>query len=101
MGLGAVSYGIQFENKPKRIVVTDVNEDRINRAREVISEEHAKEMGLELHYVNTAGMADPIAELMAITQDRPTASLRRKSTSITVTTQARISWEHQGEIRMT
>ena len=30
MGLGAVSYGIQFENKPKRIVVTDVNEDRIN-----------------------------------------------------------------------
>lgn len=69
MGLGAVSYGIQFENKPKRIVVTDVNEDRINRAREVISEEHAKEMGVELHYVNTAGMADPIAELMAITQD--------------------------------
>ena len=27
-----------------------------------------KEMGVE-HYVNTAGMADPIAELMAITQD--------------------------------
>lgn len=48
--------------------MTDVNEDRINRAREVISEEHAKEMGVELHYVNTAGMADPIAELMAITQ---------------------------------
>jgi len=42
MGLGAVSYGIQFENKPKRIVVTDVNDDRIKRAQEVIPEEHAK-----------------------------------------------------------
>ena len=28
-----------------------------------------KKWGVELHYVNTAGMADPIAELMAITQD--------------------------------
>lgn len=68
MGLGAVSYGLQFENKPKRIVVTDVNEDRIRRAREVIPEEHARERGIELLYVNTAAMADPVAELTAITE---------------------------------
>lgn len=68
MGLGAVSYGIQFENKPKRIVVTEVSDEKIARAKEVISEESAKEKGVELIYVNTAKMADPIAELMEISE---------------------------------
>lgn len=68
MGLGAVSYGLQFENKPKRIVVTEVNDAKIARAREVISEEHAREMGVELIYVNTASMADPVEELMKISE---------------------------------
>lgn len=68
MGLGAVSYGLQFENKPKRIVVTDVSDDRIARAKEMISPETAKERGIELLYVNTAAMEDPIQELMDITE---------------------------------
>ncbi|MBE5973124.1 MAG: L-sorbose 1-phosphate reductase [Paenibacillaceae bacterium] len=68
MGLGAVSYGLQFENKPKRIVVTDISDDRIARAKEVISEESALERGIELRYVNTAIMADPVSELMAFTE---------------------------------
>ena len=67
MGLGAVSYGLAFENKPKRIVVTDINDAKIARAKEVIPESEAKEKGIELHYVNTANMEDPIAELRAIT----------------------------------
>ncbi|ADL06484.1 zinc-binding dehydrogenase [Lacrimispora saccharolytica] len=67
MGLGAVSYGLQFENKPKRIVVTDISDERIARAKEVISEETALERGIQLLYVNTAKMKDPISELMAIT----------------------------------
>ena len=68
MGLGAVSYGLQFENKPKRIVVTDVSDDRIARAKEMISPETAKEREIELLYVNTAAMEDPIKELMDITE---------------------------------
>lgn len=68
MGLGAVSYGIQFENRPKRIVVTDVSDDRIARAKEMITIEQAKEKGVELSYVNTASMENPIEELMAITE---------------------------------
>ena len=35
MGLGAVSYGLTFENKPKRIVVTDVDDAKIERAKAV------------------------------------------------------------------
>jgi threonine dehydrogenase-like Zn-dependent dehydrogenase len=66
MGLGAVSYGLQYKNKPKRIVVTDVSDDRIKRAEEVITTAFAKEKGVELIYVNTAKMQDPIKELIAI-----------------------------------
>lgn len=67
MGLGAISYGLTYENKPKRIVVTEISEDRINRAREVISEEEAAEHGVELIYVNTSRMEDQVEELKAIT----------------------------------
>lgn len=70
MGLGAVSYGLYTENKPKRLVVTDISDDRISRAREVISEEYAATKGVELIYVNTATMADQEAELMAITEGK-------------------------------
>ncbi|MFV0466045.1 MAG: zinc-binding dehydrogenase [Lachnospiraceae bacterium] len=67
MGLGAVSYGLCFENKPKRIVVTDISDDRIARAREVISEEEAKEAGVELIYVNTTCTDNPVQYLMGLT----------------------------------
>lgn len=69
MGLGAVSYGMQYKNKPKRIVVTDVSDDRINRAREVIPEAFAEKQEVELMYVNTAKMEDPVKELRALTDD--------------------------------
>ena len=67
MGLGAVSYSLTYENKPKRVVVTDIDDAKIARARSVISEEYAASHGVELHYVNTAKMDDPVNELMAIT----------------------------------
>lgn len=68
MGLGAVSYALCMENKPKRLVVTDVNDERIKRAGEVISVETAKEAGVELHYVNTATLDDAYQYLMDITE---------------------------------
>ena len=68
MGLGAVSYGIRFGNTPKRIVVTDINDARIARAKEVISPVLAASYGVELQYVNTADMADPWQALMDITE---------------------------------
>jgi len=70
MGLGAVSYGLYTQNKPKRLVVTDISDDRIRRAREVISEETAAEKGIELIYVNTQTMQNPIEELMTLTEGK-------------------------------
>lgn len=67
MGLGAVSYAIVSEYEPKRIVVTDIDDKKIERAKQVVSPEWAKEHGIELLYVNTAKMTDPEAGLMALT----------------------------------
>lgn len=68
MGLGAVSYGIHFENTPKRIIVTDINDGRIARAEEVISPEYAAGYGIELQYLNTAHMENPWQTLMDVTE---------------------------------
>lgn len=68
MGLGAISYGLCIENRPKRIVVTDIDEDKLKRAREMITPLEAAEKGVELIYVNTSAMEDPYKELMALTE---------------------------------
>lgn len=68
MGLGAVSYGIQFENRSKRIVVTDISDDRIARAKKMITPEQAAANGVELIYANTAAMDDEYEGLMALTE---------------------------------
>lgn len=70
MGLGAISYGLTYENKPKRIVVTEINDERVERAREVISEEEAKEHGVELIYVNTSKMDDQVKGLMELSEGK-------------------------------
>jgi threonine dehydrogenase-like Zn-dependent dehydrogenase len=68
MGLGAVSYGLSFVNKPKRIVVTDTSEANIERAKRAIPVNYAKEKGIELIYINTLNIEDPVKYLMAITE---------------------------------
>lgn len=68
MGLGAVAYGIVCEYHPKRIVVTDVDDAKIARAKEVISPEYAAEHGIELIYANTAKMEDPKKGLIDLTE---------------------------------
>ena len=63
MGLGALTYALHRDVRPSMIVVTDINQDRLDRAAHLFSPEEAKADGIELHFVNTAKMADPVAEL--------------------------------------
>ncbi|MGI6020739.1 MAG: zinc-binding dehydrogenase [Lachnospiraceae bacterium] len=68
MGLAAIDYALHNEFKnPARLVVTDIDEARLQRAREVYSPERAKECGVDLIYVNTAGMEDAVSELRKLT----------------------------------
>lgn len=64
MGLGAVSYGIH--TGIKQLVVTDINDEKLNRAKELISPEYAKKYGVELIYINSTDYD----ELMALTDGK-------------------------------
>jgi threonine dehydrogenase-like Zn-dependent dehydrogenase len=56
MGIGAIDYAINGKKKPKMIVVTDINEDRLHRAQQLITVEKALENGIELIYLNTSNI---------------------------------------------
>ncbi len=70
MGLGAIDYAINCDRRPKLLVVTDIDEARLERAKQVITVEQAAKNGVELHYVNTGKLEDPVAHLMSYTQGK-------------------------------
>ena len=65
MGLGAIDYAINCDRKPSLLVVTDIDESRLDRAREIFSEKSAAEKGVKLIYVNTS-KEDAVATLMEL-----------------------------------
>ena len=65
MGLGAVDYAIHGPRRPKLLVVTDIDDDRLSRAASLYTVEDAKANGVELVYLNT-GCDDPVAKMMEI-----------------------------------
>jgi len=63
MGLGAIDYAIHNPRKPSRLIVTDIDDKRLARAAQLLSPEEAKRNGVELTYVNTKDLADPVDHL--------------------------------------
>ena len=69
MGLGAIDYAIHCDRKPSLLVVTDIDESRIKRAKEILSPEEAQKNGVKLIYVNTSEMENPVEYLKELTSD--------------------------------
>ncbi len=70
MGLAAINYVLHREDrKPSLLVVTDVNQSRLDRAAEIYSVDFAASRGIDLRYVNTGNMEDPVRELKVISDD--------------------------------
>jgi threonine dehydrogenase-like Zn-dependent dehydrogenase len=67
MGLAAISYILNREDrKPSLLVVTDIDHERLNRAAKLHTPELARERGIELHYLNTGGLADPARHIKGL-----------------------------------
>jgi threonine dehydrogenase-like Zn-dependent dehydrogenase len=66
MGLGAIDYAVHNPRRPSLLVVTDIDESRLARAAQLLTVEDAKANGVELIYVNTRDIADPVAHLKTI-----------------------------------
>jgi len=64
MGLAAINYVLNRpDRKPSMMVVTDIDQDRLDRAAALYSPQVAAERGIELHYVNTSASNDPVQAL--------------------------------------
>ena len=62
IGLGSIAYALCCDRRPGTIVVTDIDQDRLDRAEELFRQQ-AIDAGIELHLVNTRGMEDPATYL--------------------------------------
>jgi len=70
MGLGAIDYALHNERKPKLLVVTDINEERLARAASIYTVEDAAKQGTRLVYVNTSSPDRGIDYLMSLTDGK-------------------------------
>ena len=70
MGLSAVDLALHGDNRPSVLIVTDIDQPRLNRAASIFSPAHAKTLGIALHYFNTAASIDPVGEMRALTQGK-------------------------------
>jgi len=67
MGLAAINYVIMREDrKPSLLVVTDIDQARLDRAASIYSPEWAMSKGIELIYLNTGG-EHPVEKLRGLT----------------------------------
>ncbi len=69
MGLGAIDYAIHCDRKPGLLVVTDIDDDRLNRAESIYTVEESKKNGVELIYVNTKNVENVEEYLINLTKD--------------------------------
>lgn len=67
MGLGAIDYAIHCDRKPAKLVVTDIDKARLDRASTIMTLEEAKKNGVELIYLDTSTLEDPVKYMMDLT----------------------------------
>ena len=69
MGLGCADYAIHGGRAPKLLIVTDIDDARLARAAELLPAEEAKKYGVDLHFINTATIENPVEYLRSFTGD--------------------------------
>ncbi len=69
MGLGAVDLALHGDRRPKQLVVTDIDDDRLSRAEELFPVEAAAADGISLQFVNTATVDNAEEHLKSLTDD--------------------------------
>ncbi|MEA4937681.1 MAG: zinc-binding dehydrogenase [Paludibacter sp.] len=68
MGLAAINYVLRREDRrPSLCVVTDVDQTRLDRAASLYTVEFAESKGIDLRYVNTGKIENPVVALKALT----------------------------------
>ena len=68
MGLASINYVINREDiRPALLVVTDLDQARLERAEKLFPPALAAKKGMVLQYINTAGSPDPVEKIRSLT----------------------------------
>ncbi len=71
MGLSAIDLALHGpEHRPGRLVITDIDQARLDRAAQIFSPEHAKSCGVDLIYLNTGKAEDPVAYIKSVNDNK-------------------------------
>ncbi len=70
MGLGTIDFAIHADRRPGFLVVTDIDEERLDRLASIYTPEEAASHGVRLVYLNTAEIADVPAHLRSLTDGK-------------------------------
>ena len=63
MGLGMAEYIIHCDRRPGLLVVTDIDESRLERARRLFPRELVEKTGVDVHFISTRRVPDTAAYL--------------------------------------
>ena len=67
MGIGCVELAVGYAGI-SQVVVTDLDGERLSFAAQMCPPEAAAEKGVDLRYINTAGMEDPAQQLLQLSE---------------------------------
>jgi threonine dehydrogenase-like Zn-dependent dehydrogenase len=67
MGLAAIDYIIHCDRRPSCLLVTDIDQARLDRAEKILSPEEAQKYDVELLYLNTSTVQDPVKHMRDLT----------------------------------
>ena len=64
MGLAAIDYILHCGRRPAKLIVTDIDQARLDRAESILSPAEAAKNGIELKYLNTGAVSNAKAALL-------------------------------------
>jgi L-sorbose 1-phosphate reductase len=71
MGIAAINYILnRKDRKPALLVITDIDDERLNRAKLLFTPGYANSKGIRLVYLNTLTCDDPVKELMRLSDNK-------------------------------
>lgn len=68
MGLAAIDYALSGEFRPRQLVVTDLDNARLQRAQSIFGKK-AEKRGISLIFVNTGELENPFQSVMRLTDN--------------------------------
>ena len=70
MGMGLVDLTLHGDRRPKNLVVTDIDDNRLHSLEKLFTTQNAKKLGIKLTYINTKDLKNPVEFLRSVNDNQ-------------------------------